>query len=332
VRFELLPQAAAAATSAATSTHAAILMTQYPPSGLKSLARCAKLGARMTRNRALAGLTLAALGAAIVVATVGRSPSRPSAVVSLPPPPPRVRPLRTKRAPPVFTISRAAVPILMYHVIAPPPAGAPFPLLYVKPRDLSAQVDTLARAGFHAVTLDEVWAAWHRRGRLPPRPIVLSFDNGYHTQYTEALPILRRVGWVGVENLQLAGLPLKQGGLSARQVRGLVSAGWELDTQGYSHADLVTLDPTSLQFQVATARARIRRAYGVRADWFCYPSGRYDNAVIDEVRAAGFIGATTVVAGWARPSDDPFTLPRLRVVAGTTPRELLALIAGTRDA
>jgi peptidoglycan/xylan/chitin deacetylase (PgdA/CDA1 family) len=282
----------------------------------------------MTRKRALTGLALAALAAAILVVLVPRSPSRPAEVV----PARHVRTRPTKRVPPVFTTSRAAVPILMYHVIAPAPEGAPFPLLYVRPQELAAQVAALARAGFHAVTLDEVWAAWHGRGRLPNGPIVLSFDNGYHTQYTEALPILRRVGWVGVENLQLAGLPVTQGGLSPRQVRRLVSSGWELDTQGFSHADLVTLDPTSLQFQVATARARIRRAYGVHADWFCYPSGRYDAAVIAEVRAAGFVGATTVVPGWAKPSDDPFALPRLRVVAGTTPRELLGLIAATRFA
>lgn len=286
----------------------------------------------MRTRRALAGLALAGLAAAIV-AIVARSLSHPAAVVRTPAhKAPRLDPRRVKRVPPVFTTSRVAVPILMYHVIAPPPHGAPFPLLYVTPQELSAQVDALAHAGFHAVTLDEVWAAWHGRGRLPTRPIVLSFDNGYHTQYTEALPILRRRGWVGVENLQLAGLPLKEGGLSPRQVRGLVAAGWELDTQGYSHADLVTLDPTSLQFQVATARARIRRTYGVRADWFCYPSGRYDATVIAEVRAAGFVGATTVMPGWARPSDDPFALPRLRVVAGTTPSELLALLAGTHDA
>jgi peptidoglycan/xylan/chitin deacetylase (PgdA/CDA1 family) len=284
----------------------------------------------MTTRTALAGLALAGLAAA-VVAIVVRSPSRPTADVPTPAHrAPRVHPRHVKRAPSVFATSRIAVPILMYHVIAPPPEGAPFPLLYVRPQELSAQVGALARAGFHAVTLDEVWAAWHGRGRLPNRPIVLSFDNGYHTQYTEALPILRRVGWVGVENLQLAGLPLNQGGISPRQVRRLVSAGWELDTQGYSHADLVTLDPSSLQFQVATARARIRHAYGVHADWFCYPSGRYDATVIAEVRAAGFVGATTVVPGWARPSDDPFALPRIRVVAGTTPQELLRLIAGTR--
>ena len=53
------------------------------------------------------------------------------------------------------------------------------------------------------------------------------------------------VGWVGVENLQLSGLPVSQGGLSQAQVRGLVAAGWELDTQGYNHADLVSLSPSA---------------------------------------------------------------------------------------
>ena len=49
------------------------------------------------------------------------------------------------------------------------------------------------------------------------------------------------------------------------------------------------------------------------------------------MKAAGYVGSTTVVPGWARPNDDRYELPRLRVLAGTTPQELLALIAGTRD-
>ena len=44
------------------------------------------------------------------------------------------------------------------------------------------------------------------------------------------------------------------------------------------------------------------------------------------------MGATTVVTGWARPSVDPYTLPRLRVLAGTTPGQLLAQIENARNA
>jgi peptidoglycan/xylan/chitin deacetylase (PgdA/CDA1 family) len=225
------------------------------------------------------------------------------------------------------------VPILMYHVIAPPPTGAPFPGLYVPVDEFAAQMQALKAAGWHAVTLDQMQAYWKRGVPLGPgRPIVISFDNGYRSQYVNALPVLEHLGWVGDENIQLAGLPPSQGGLTDAQIRGLVAAGWELDTQGISHADLVALDTGALQYQVQSARETLRRRYDVPVDWFCYPSGHYDAAVIAEVKAAGFVGSTTVVPGWASPASDPYRLPRLRVLAGTSPQSLLAQIASAQQA
>jgi hypothetical protein len=107
----------------------------------------------------------------------------------------------------------------MYHVIAAPPAGAPFPGLYVAPREFAAQMGALKSAGWSAVTLDQLEANWRRGAPLAARPIVLTFDNGYNSQYTRALPVLRRLGWVGDENVQLTGLPPSQGGLGPAQIR-----------------------------------------------------------------------------------------------------------------
>jgi peptidoglycan/xylan/chitin deacetylase (PgdA/CDA1 family) len=225
-----------------------------------------------------------------------------------------------------------AAPILMYHVINSPPPGAPFPGLYVSASEFAAQMQALAGAGFHAVTLDQLNAYWRNGTPLPPgKPVVVSFDNGYQSQYTNALPVLRRLAWVGDENIQLTGLPPSQGGLSEAQVRGLVAAGWELDTQGISHADLITLDPPELARQVAAARKILQQRYHVPVNWFCYPSGHYDPTVIAEVKAAGYLGSTTVVPGWASPQSDPYRLPRLRVLGGTSPQQLLAEIASIRD-
>lgn len=226
--------------------------------------------------------------------------------------------------------SIAAVPVLMYHVIGNPPSSAPFPGLYVPAGEFAAQMHALARAGYRAVTLDQLRAGWEGKGPLPRMPIALTFDNGYRTQYTQALPVLRRLHWVAGENIQLTGLPPRQGGLSEREVRALIAAGWELDTQGYNHADLARLDQAQLRFQVAATRHTLQRRYHVPVDWFCYPSGDYDPKVIAAVKAAGYVGSTTVVPGWAKPRDDPYALPRLRVLRGTTPQELLDLIAGTR--
>jgi peptidoglycan/xylan/chitin deacetylase (PgdA/CDA1 family) len=225
------------------------------------------------------------------------------------------------------------VPILMYHVIAAPPPGAPFPGLYVPPAEFAEQMQALKRSGWHAVTLDQVQAYWRRGVPLGAgKPIVISFDNGYNSQYTQALPVLRALGWVGDENLQLTGLPPSQGGLGPEQIRGLLAAGWELDTQGISHADLITLDAEQLHYQVAVARETLHNRYHVPVNWFCYPSGDYDPAVVAAVKAAGFVGSTTVVPGWAHPSDDSYRLHRLRVLGETTGQELLELIAGTREA
>ncbi len=225
-----------------------------------------------------------------------------------------------------------SVPILMYHVINPPPAGAKFPGLYVTPEEFAAQAQALAHAGFHAVTMDQMLANWTHGAPLPEgKPIVLSFDNGYQSQYTQALPVLRRLGWVGVENMQLTGLPPSQGGLSEAQIKALVAAGWELDTQGISHAELTSLGPSALHEQVAVARREIQRRYRVPVNWFCYPSGHYNATVEAAVKAAGYVGSTTVVPGWASPTSDLYRLPRLRVLGETSPSELLSEISAIRS-
>jgi len=225
-----------------------------------------------------------------------------------------------------------ATPILMYHVInSPPPQSSASPALYVAADEFSSQMAALKDNGWHAVTLDQLEAFWTRRAPLGPgKPIVITFDGGYESQYTNALPVMKRLGWVGVENLQVTGLSPSQGGLTDSQVRGLIAAGWELDTEGMTHADLITLDSDQLRYQVSSAREALRGRYGAPVNWFSYPFGHYDATVIDAVRSAGFVGSTTVNSGWASPQQDRFRLPRLQVLAGTSPSQLLSQIAAAR--
>jgi peptidoglycan/xylan/chitin deacetylase (PgdA/CDA1 family) len=289
------------------------------------------------RRRLLAGLVAAAVAVAVVVLATrsGGTSGMPLRDTPAAPSSAHARASDATGASALAATGRPGtdpVPILMYHVIAAPPPGAPFPGLYVAPEEFAAQMQALKSAGWHAVTLDQVEAYWTRGVPLGAgKPIVLSFDNGYQSQYTQALPVLRGLGWVGDENIQLTGLPPSQGGLSRQQVRDLLAAGWELDTQGISHADLITLDSSELHNQVAEARTVLKRRYDVPVNWFCYPSGHYNATVVAAVKAAGFTGSTTVVPGWAHRSDDPYRLHRLRVLGGTTPSELLAQIADIRD-
>jgi peptidoglycan/xylan/chitin deacetylase (PgdA/CDA1 family) len=207
----------------------------------------------------------------------------------------------------------SAVPILMYHVLGVPPASAPYPDLYVSPTDLAGQMQWLARRGYHAVTLGQVFRYWRSGVALPAKPVVVSFDDGYLSDYAVAMPILRRHRWPGVLNLIVDNV--RPGDLTALQVRRLIAAGWEIDSHTVTHADVTTLDQAGLQREIGQARTDLQRMFHQPVDFFCYPAGQYDAAAIAEVRAAGYFGATTVNPGLARPAD-AFTLDRIRIDHG----------------
>jgi peptidoglycan/xylan/chitin deacetylase (PgdA/CDA1 family) len=100
-------------------------------------------------------------------------------------------------------------------------------------------------------------------------------------------------------------------GLRPAKVRSLIRAGWEIDAHTISHLDLASLDAASLRRE-AGSRRLIRRQFGVPVDFFCYPAGRFNPAVVAAVKAAGYLGATTEQPGLARPGER-FTLPRVRI-------------------
>lgn len=222
----------------------------------------------------------------------------------------------------------ARVPILVYHVINQAPVqSALSQSMYVPAEQFAAQMRALKAAGWRAVTLNQLEANWTRGTALGSgKAVVISFDDGYASQYTSALPVLRQLDWVAVENLRVSGLPPAEGGLTDTQIRGLISAGWELDTDGVSQPDLTAVDPAQLSSEVGGARQTLQARYRVPVNWFCYPSGRYNPVVVAAARQAGYLGATTSASGWASPKADRFRLPRVQVVPGTSPSQLLSQI------
>lgn len=198
----------------------------------------------------------------------------------------------------------------MYHVIAAPPAGVAFPDLFVRPADFTAEMNWLARHGYHAVTLHRVYEYWLTGAPLPHRPIVISFDDGYLSQETNAFPVLHKLHWPGVLNLKVDAV--QKYNLPFWRVRVLITAGWEIDAHTITHPDLTSVDDRRLWQEVHGSRVALRRMFHVPVDFFCYPSGRYNAHVIDAVRSAGYLAATTTNYGLAGPAK-PYELSRVRI-------------------
>jgi peptidoglycan/xylan/chitin deacetylase (PgdA/CDA1 family) len=222
---------------------------------------------------------------------------------------------------------RMAIPILIYHVVGRPQPGTPNLELWVRPEAFAAEMAALHGDGYWGITMAQAWRAWTRGGPLPRRPIIVSFDDGYAGDYRFARPVLRRLGWPGVLNLELHDVGPKN--LPASEVRGLIRAGWEINSHTVDHPDMTTATPAQVRYELVASKQQLRRRFGVRAKFFCYPYGHYNQAVEAAVRAAGYLAATTEDEGYATPAD-PYALRRVRVNGSDTPVTVVARLNAER--
>src|SRR6201996_7265108 len=96
----------------------------------------------------------------------------------------------------------------------------------------------------------------------------------------------------------------------------MTAAGWELAAHTIHHLDLTELGPAEVEEEVAGSREILRKEYGVPVNNFCYPSGKFDESVVEAVEEAGYTGATTEIPGFAERGK-PFELARLEILRET---------------
>ena len=174
------------------------------------------------------------------------------------------------------------------------------------------QMRYLATHGYHVISLQDAYDYWHG-DPLPSRPVILSFDDGYRTQYRNAMPILAHHDWAVVHNLVVH--HVRTGELGRHRVRTMIARGWEVDSHTLNHPDLTGLGAGALPAEIAGSRRWLQNAFHIPVTFFCYPAGRFDAAVISAVRRAGYQLASTTIPGYARVTE-PFTLRRIQIVPG----------------
>jgi len=202
------------------------------------------------------------------------------------------------------------VPILMYHSISK--NDSQWQELCVSPDDFTKQVDWLAQQGYHTITLSDLYQHWYGQGSLPAKPIVLTFDDGYHDNYTVAYAAMQKYGFVG--SIFIYVNKFKHGNsISIAEVQELIAAGWEIGCHSYTHSDLTTVDSGSLLKETYAARSELQEKLGVDISAFCYPSGEYNNSVLEAVANAGFTFAVTTDYGLASIKQNPLKLKRIRI-------------------
>jgi peptidoglycan/xylan/chitin deacetylase (PgdA/CDA1 family) len=233
------------------------------------------------------------------------------------------------RLPSKLPARRVVVPILMYHRInvVRPSTPAASRGLTVHPADFARQMRWLKRQGYRTITQRELFEALMCGRRLGPKPIMITFDDGYRDNFFKASPVLLRLG-------MRATAYVVAGRISGRDpsfltwplLRALERRGIEIGSHTIAHHDMTSLSDAEMLEDLTRSRRALERKLGHRVPWLAYPFGSYDERVERLTRRAGYLLAVTTQAGTVHSARQPFALPRLRILDTTGVRGLAALL------
>jgi peptidoglycan/xylan/chitin deacetylase (PgdA/CDA1 family) len=235
--------------------------------------------------------------------------------------------------------ARVEVPILMYHEIAGRADTAS--RLAVPPDSFAAQVRHLHDSGYTTLTFSALAAILDgEMARLPERPIVLTFDDGFADFHSQALPVLRQygftatvfvtTGWVADAGRYAAGRrPGRM--LCWNQIRETLAAGVEVGAHSHGHPQLDQISPTSLRDELATSKNLLQDQLGTTVDGLAYPFGYSNARVRRAAREVGYEHACAVGNVIARPGQDAYALPRLTIRRSTRPATFDCVTGGRKE-
>ncbi len=184
----------------------------------------------------------------------------------------------------------------------------------------------------NVIDMDDFFAGRLSTARIN---VVITFDDGYLGWLSQAIPILKEYGLkatffiasglVGLSTgeahrymqanlFRTMGARKSSGGLSAEDVRKIADEGFLIGGHTLNHIDLGKTGSLSLvKFEVSDDKRRLQEIAGKRVDYFAYPSGGYQNPVIDltaVLEQSGYRGAVTVCSGFNTQATNPFLLHR----------------------
>ena len=207
------------------------------------------------------------------------------------------------------------VPILMYHhlrTLEPSIKDRLARDLSLPPEEFEYQLRYLKEKGFSSVSMDDLWLSLEGRKRLPPRPVVFTFDDGYRNGYLFAYPLLTRYGFAGTFFV-VTDLVDRDEYLTWGQLREMVAAGMEVGSHTVSHADLARVDPLLRDRELNRSKQVLEEELGIPVRSLAYPGGSFDREVAAAARRAGYMTAVTTEYGAIHERGKTMEMSRIRI-------------------
>ncbi|MFC5452938.1 polysaccharide deacetylase family protein [Paenibacillus aestuarii] len=204
-----------------------------------------------------------------------------------------------------------AIPVLNYHSIGDSPGN----IYMLRPDHFARQMDYLAAHQYTPLTLQEFALILEKKKVAPDKPVLLTFDDGYASNYELAMPVLKSHDFPATVFI-LPGMVGQGAYLSWPQIREMRENKWDVQPHTMTHPHLPQLAAEAQREEIVTSRHEIERQLGTVADVFAYPYGEYNETTLGILQEAGFRYAFTTLPGMATSAQPPLELHRIVVQEG----------------
>lgn len=233
-------------------------------------------------------------------------------------PTPTMQPSTTPLKKRVAGTQTLLIPVLMYHYIRINPVASDKTGYYlsVTPADFDTQMKYLVDHGYHAISLDELGAALLQGEKLPEKPIVITFDDGYRDAYTDAYPILKKYKLHGVVFI-ITSFVGSTRYLTWNMIDEMRKSNvFTFQSHTIDHIALTSASNEQILKEYRESKKILEKHLGYPVNWIAYPFGNVDTRVASLVPQAGYVGAFGTNYGVYQSTNYIYSLPRVRVGGG----------------
>lgn len=214
------------------------------------------------------------------------------------------------------------VPVLMYHYVRRPTAvlSRTGVLLSVTPEHFHAQMKEIADLGYSTITPDDLHAAVMGTAALPPKPVLITFDDGYRDQYTEAFPVMKEYGikatfFIISDYASSSTQTAMTAYMTKEMIRDMDASGLAtIGAHTRHHAALNLVKPETARDEIFGSKTMLEKMLDHPITSFAYPYGGFKDRIVSLVREAGFQTAYTTLLGSIHTPSSVLELRRVRVM------------------
>lgn len=204
------------------------------------------------------------------------------------------------------------IPILVYHKLSPigfVPKKASDTKYNVYQDVFEAQMNYLEGEGYTPLLMRDL-VTKQKRGELPNKPVVITFDDGWKSQYTIALPSLLSHHFPATFFIYTDVIG-DRAFMNMDDLHTLVASGMEIGGHTVHHLILSRLNQEQLKAELLNSKEYLEKKLSVQVTDFAYPYGNYSSTTIKALITYGYQSGRTSRHDIHNTLKDPYQLNAL---------------------